>query len=508
MKTVFTSTISKLVIAICLLFTSLSGYSQCTVVAPGPITGIKNVCLYIGTGEQLTYSFDPIPGATSYQWVIPPTNVTLISGQGTNSITVTFQNGYPPQANKQLRVRAIFPCGISTYTIFYTHAQLPGTPTNIIPSSTNLCEYIGTTNQVSYTTPAVVGTRDYYWTVPPVGAIVTHVNGMGRYDTTILVTYTSAFISGLITVQAANDCGVSQPRVLPVSATIPGVPGLINGYTDVCESIFPSVTPANFSISPVVGALSYDWTTPPGCTVTHPNGTGPNDNAISVIFPSGFTTGTISVTVTTGCGTSAPRTLIVNRLLPLAPGIITAAEISGCPNRIYTYTIQSFPPHSNNILWTVPTAAGAVLVSGQGTLSITVSYPGDVVNGIVSATSLSNCGISVPRNLFVHLPQCIGPRQSARTTIAENTNSIRPASETMTVQVLPNPTAGDFKVKIFTNDNAPINIRILDISGRLLKRIDSKRNETISFGNDLKPGNYIMEVIQGGTRKIQQLVKL
>ncbi len=81
------------------------------------------------------------------------------------------------------------------------------------------------------------------------------------------------------------------------------------------------------------------------------------------------------------------------------------------------------------------------------------------------------------------------------------------ATGIMILFVSPDPCEGDFKVKIATAQKIGISIRVFNTSGKLLRRMAAKRNEAVFFGNDLRPGNYIMEVIQGNTRKIQKLVK-
>lgn len=56
-----------------------------TPATPGNIAGKVSVC----AGETAIYSTAAVPNATSYTWEVPP-GATLVSGQGTNSITVLF----------------------------------------------------------------------------------------------------------------------------------------------------------------------------------------------------------------------------------------------------------------------------------------------------------------------------------------------------------------------------------------------------------------------------------
>jgi hypothetical protein len=72
---------------------------------PGAITGNSSVCVG-STGN--TYSISAVSGATSYNWTVP-TGTTLVSGQGTTSITVNF----PTAVSGNICVTANNTCGTS-----------------------------------------------------------------------------------------------------------------------------------------------------------------------------------------------------------------------------------------------------------------------------------------------------------------------------------------------------------------------------------------------------------
>ena len=55
----------------------------------GPINGVNPVCAPV---DGIVYSISPVPNTSGYVWTIP-TGVTLVSGQGSNSITVNFDSG-------------------------------------------------------------------------------------------------------------------------------------------------------------------------------------------------------------------------------------------------------------------------------------------------------------------------------------------------------------------------------------------------------------------------------
>jgi predicted extracellular nuclease len=81
--------------------------------------------------------------------------------------------------------------------------------------------------------------------------------------------------------------------------------------------------------------------------------------------------------------------------------------------------------------------------------------------------------------------------------------------EPLKVSVLPNPSKTAFTLSIESNNDLPVNIRIIDVQGRVINRLGNiSANSIIKLGNNLKTGFYMAEVIQGNERKILKLVKI
>ena len=463
---------------------------------PGPVSGISNVCPYIGTATQLVYSIDPVAGATGYQWTVPPT-VTLVSGQNTNSISVTINAGFIANANKLIRVRSTSVCGISQERLFYLLAQLPTTPAPIVASSTDLCGVIGTPTTITYRIPKVAAATSYIWTSQAGTTTVTHPEGPGVNDTLITVSFSSGFTTSAITVQAVNDCGLSGIRSFTVVRSNPSTPSLISGPTNACAHIAPGGTQAVYSV-PAVAGVTYNWTVPGGVNDL----TGQGTNSISFTYPSGFTTGTVSVSASNGCGLSGTRTLNITRLNPGTPGGIDVIQVAPCPSRQYSYTIAAIPANATSILWTVPVEG--TIESGQGTTSIVVSYPGTAISGTVSATAVSNCGNSLARTVVVKLPVCEDAPPPPPFARVGSGNVDLNAS----VSVFPNPTNASFNLKVVTAGKEAIVARVLDLQGRAINRIIVQPHQQHNFGSDLKAGTYILEITQGCKKSTQKLIKL
>ncbi len=73
--------------------------------------------------------------------------------------------------------------------------------------------------------------------------------------------------------------------------------------------------------------------------------------------------------------------------------------------------------------------------------------------------------------------------------------------------VTPNPTAQHFNLQVQSANNGKVEVRLFDISGKLISTMYTVGNSTMRFGNELKPGVYFIEIIQGQQHKTIKVVK-
>ena len=462
------------------------------------VEGPKNVCQYVGTGEQVVYTVFPDPNVTSYNWVVPPT-VNIVSGQGTGTLTVTFLNGFIQLANKQLRVTGTTACGNTPMSIKYLVAQLPIVPSPI-SGPTNVCELVGTSTLATYSVPEVPGASDYNWTLPPG---VTLVNDNGN---SIDVTFSNAFVSSVISVNAANDCGVSGNRSLTVNKVSPSTPGPITGSNNAClfmpTASNPAGTPTTFSVLRASNVTAYNWSVPAGVNITNQTQTATED-IITVQFTSGFTSGSVSVTASNNCGVSAARTLALVVFKPATPSPIDVVQMQSCPGRMFSYTLAGVPANTLELEWTVP--SGGTIVSGQGTSSIAVTYADGPIAGNVTVTGVNGCGSSATRSVAVKLAGC---PPAPKKVVEQNTAITGVEVEVLDAGIFPNPSTTDFRLKVRSTAKENVQVRVFNATGVAQTKMIVTPGETISFGQDLKPGTYFVEVMQGKERKVSRIVKL
>lgn len=171
-------------------------------VSPIAIIGPTNACPYVGTPTVVTYRIDPALNATSYNWIVPA-NVQLLSGQGTTSITVTFDAGYET-ANFQ--VSSINTCGASGFRKLKVIRPKVSTPSplDILPLSD--CP----SRQYQYSLTAMpANATTIQWSVPDGATIVS-----GQGTASVVVEYGSSSIQGYVRATALNECSTGGTRSL------------------------------------------------------------------------------------------------------------------------------------------------------------------------------------------------------------------------------------------------------------------------------------------------------
>jgi hypothetical protein len=186
----------------------------------------------------------------------------------------------------------------------------------------------------------------------------------------------------------AGHCGSCNP---------PAQPGTISGSATVCAS-----STQTYSVSAVAGATGYTWTLPSGWT-----GASASNSITATV---GTASGVISVTANNSCGSSAARTKSISVTgAPASPGSITVSGGSPnvCPGDVRTISVVNVAGITYN--WIPPT--GSVIISGQGTSSISIYFNNSfTANGIIRVSASNACGTSAfaVRGIIRNLPAMPG----------------------------------------------------------------------------------------------------
>jgi hypothetical protein len=152
----------------------------------------------ITAGTSYTYSISAVSGATSYSWSAP-TNATIVSGQGTATVTVQYAANF---SGGNISVIPLNACG-SGSSASVAIGLTPVIPSQII-GPTTAC--LGDVLTYSTSSP---GATSYIWGLP-VG--MSFVPNTGQSGSTIQVVVDAAFITGVISVKSVTGCGSSTMR--------------------------------------------------------------------------------------------------------------------------------------------------------------------------------------------------------------------------------------------------------------------------------------------------------
>ncbi|MEI7726255.1 MAG: T9SS type A sorting domain-containing protein [Bacteroidota bacterium] len=163
-----------------------------------PINGLNLIC--VGTSTKF-YTSSPV-NPVSYSWTVPD-GVTIQSGQGTDTLHVTWGN-----TAGEITAMAMNDCGQTPVVTKLVGVKTIPEAAGAITGKDTICQ---NTQNLVYSVPVITGATQYTWTLP---AGVTITAGSGTNQVTLQ--YSTTAQSGNITVIGSNDCGNGAESVKPV----------------------------------------------------------------------------------------------------------------------------------------------------------------------------------------------------------------------------------------------------------------------------------------------------
>jgi len=311
-------------------------------------------------------------GMTNYVWSVTGGEIT--AGAGTNSITVTWN----ASGTQSVNVNYSNSNGCSAVAPVSFPVNVLALPVPTISGANVACE---TTLYLDYTTEP--GMTNYVWDMTPNSGTITQST---TNVTTIFWTSPGAkWVS--VSYTGANGCAAATPTIYNVTVNpLPGTPGAINGLSTVCAG----TNAVAYSVTAVSNATNYVWSLPAGATIA----TGAGTNSITVNYGTAAVSGNISVFAQNSCGDGQASVLPVTvNTLPVAAGTINGASTvcQGSTGMVYSVAAISGATGYN---WALP--AGASIISGANTSSITVDYSLSATSGNVSVSGVNACGTGTP----------------------------------------------------------------------------------------------------------------
>jgi len=224
--------------------------------APESITGNANI---FGCTNPQTYSIPVISNASSYTWTVPA-GVTIVSGQGTRTITVNYATTF---TTGTISVVGKNDCGNTSVAASRIIRKVSlGIPSTIAgtPLRTNVCGLVGTDTTITYRINSVAGASTYTWVTPSNTQII---NGGTAVDTSITLKFLSGYTTSIagdtlrVTI-FASSCQATKQAKLSIKAALPAAPAAItitSMVTNVCGA-----RKYRYSAPALpVGATGYDW---------------------------------------------------------------------------------------------------------------------------------------------------------------------------------------------------------------------------------------------------------
>jgi len=329
------------------------------------ITGPSPAC---SNFPGLVYSTQT--GMTGYTWSISAGGV-ITSGAGTNTIIVTWNaTGAQSVCVNYTNANGCTAAAPVCYSVTVNNGAVP-----TITGSTTLCINSGYYN---YTTEA--GMTGYTWTISTGGVI-----NFGAGTNVITVSWTASGAQWVrVNYTNPGGCQAYNPTQLNITVNAPpAAAGSITGTATVCGG----ANGVAYSVAVVSGASTYVWILPAGATIA----SGANTNSITVNFAANASSGNITVYANNSCGNGAasPPFAITVTPLPADAGTITgpASVCQGAAGMVYTVPAIA---SATGYIWTVP--AGATIVSGANTNSITIDFSPSAVSGNITVLGTNSCG--------------------------------------------------------------------------------------------------------------------
>ncbi|WP_192821443.1 T9SS type A sorting domain-containing protein [Rufibacter sp. LB8] len=503
---------------------------------PSPISGPYDPC----PGEIVTYCIEKNPKYTSYVWDVPrahagnePTGWVILSGQGTNCVTVRV--GEKPGTMKVKVTHA--ECG----TKVRTKPVHPGKKIEVnITGPTAFCP----NDKLTYTADAGKanpgngnGGNDkwfsYAWTVP---ADWTIVSGQGTKQIVVIAGQTKGDITVKVESTKGNDKDTSEN-----GGNTNGNPNNGNGNTGnnqagggkFCGPATAKITPERkpdcggntcptgaptvnlvapdsvcnlsdntyfFRVEQVQAGVDYQFELPEGFVVVNE---GEGFVEVVPVFEEDQLgqPQTIRVIATNECGTASDtETVIVVECSPGNPLPVAMKTFDGVSRNGAVELTWTTASEINNDRFEIERSTNGTdfvkigQVKGNGNSTVEIDYAFTDRN--------ASAGTVYYRLRQVDLDGSF--EHSKMITVKHNAS----ANAAARVSVFPNPaTNGNVNIRFSELPQGNANVRLVDMTGKVVMTKTINGDGTLEFGSlGLAQGVYMISITSGGTTETQRLV--
>jgi len=303
---------------------------------------------------------------------------------------------------------------------------------------------------------------------------------------------------------------------------------------------------------------NYSWNVSAGGSITSGAGT----NSVTITWNgSGNQTVSVDFTNELGCQSLSPTVYNVEVApLPEAIGLVSGSG-SVCAGSIgVEYSVQPVM-HASSYEWSLP--AGATIVSGAGTATITVDFDLTASSGIIKVNGVNDCGtglsspnynvqvypipvtpvitqfgdtlvsssadgnqwyidgVEIPGatdqkhvavyigtySVVVTLSECSSEVSNSILVLPVSTGEVK---EVSSYEIFPNPNSGIFNIKVGNSGNESYSIEVYNNNGKLVYKQDdvilNVNNDTRIDMNGSSAGVYSVVIRNNGTSKLKKVI--
>jgi len=143
-------------------------------------------------------------------------------------------------------------------------------------------------------------------------------------------------------------------------------------------------------------------------------------------------------------------------------------------------------------------------VSGQGTNTLVVIFPGTLATGAVLKVLATNaCSVSSALKSSTVLTRTTCPAARSEVVLQEVTKA------PFSVKAYPNPYSENFNLSVTTSSEDKVGIVVYDMTGRLIERRDVRPSDMVEqqIGDRYPSGVYNVVITQGQEVKTLRVVK-
>ncbi len=407
-----------------------------------PILGNTQVC----SNDTTTYGVSGDANISAYKWSVPK-GATIVSGQGSQTITVAWDTVTVGQICLELTATN---CGLKREVCTDIRVKNANLDTFSILGAAQACP--GTV--VTYMVTPNPKFKTFNWTVPANGTL-----NKGQGTNEIEVKWNNNAI-GDICLEITNDCNAKRSKCLNVTIKT-GIDSLpITGVREICGG-----TTAIFTVQKDPDAISYFWRVPTGATIESGRGT----HQVTVRF--GNSGGQVVVQPVGGCAENQSSINVVLRNAPDAPATITGAT-NICQGETTTYKASSVIG-MKGYKWQVPT--GAFIVGSDSSDEVTVRWLGST-GGRLSVKTRNECRESLEKTLAIFINRLPQPKAGADDATCGKQYILRGGVSigTPVWRVIEKPSAGTLTFSDTTKSNSTITVTQ---SGKYVLTFSEKNNQ-------------------------------